>query len=300
MLKFIRDWMLLFAMLVGGIFYKVTGYISFLTPYLIFVMLLLTFSKLSPRDLRFNRLHWWLLTIQAVVSIGLYFLIAPYSPVIAGGVLICVLAPTATSAAVITGMLGGNVAFLTTYTLISSVAVAFIAPLLFSFIGVHGEIPFGMSFLVIARQLGPLLILPLVLAWGIRYALPSVHRFMLKINSWSFYLWTFALMIVTGMTVKFLVEHESPNPWTEIIMAGAALVICSGQFILGRYLGRKYNGDAVSAGQGLGQKNTILAIWMAQTYLNPLSSIAPAAYVLWQNLINSYQLWRKARINRRG
>jgi len=35
-----------------------------------------------------------------------------------------------------------------------------------------------------------------------------------------------------------------------------------------------------------------LAIWMAQTYLAPLSSIAPAAYVLWQNLINSWQLWR--------
>ena len=45
----------------------------------------------------------------------------------------------------------------------------------------------------------------------------------------------------------------------------------------------------------MGQKNTILAIWMAQTYLNPLSSIVPAAYVLWQNLINSYQLWRKQR-----
>jgi BASS family bile acid:Na+ symporter len=34
---------------------------------------------------------------------------------------------------------------------------------------------------------------------------------------------------------------------------------------------------------------------MAQTYLNPISSVAPAAYVLWQNCINSYQLWRKGR-----
>jgi len=41
----------------------------------------------------------------------------------------------------------------------------------------------------------------------------------------------------------------------------------------------------------LGQKNTILAIWMAQMYLNPISSIAPGAYVLWQNIINSYQVW---------
>ena len=49
----------------------------------------------------------------------------------------------------------------------------------------------------------------------------------------------------------------------------------------------------ISGGQALGQKNTILAIWMAHTYLNPLSSVAPGSYVLWQNIINSWQLWKK-------
>ena len=34
----------------------------------------------------------------------------------------------------------------------------------------------------------------------------------------------------------------------------------------------------------LGQKNTVLAIWMAYTYLNPLSSVGPGSYVLWQNI----------------
>ena len=45
--------------------------------------------------------------------------------------------------------------------------------------------------------------------------------------------------------------------------------------------------------EALGQKNTVLAIWMAYTYLNPLSSVGPGSYVLWQNIINSYQLWKK-------
>ena len=31
------------------------------------------------------------------------------------------------------------------------------------------------------------------------------------------------------------------------------------------------------------------------TYLNPLSSVAPAAYVAWQNTINSWQLYRHQR-----
>ena len=57
----------------------------------------------------------------------------------------------------------------------------------------------------------------------------------------------------------------------------------------------KYQGysDRISAGQALGQKNTVLAIWMAYTYLDPLSSVGPGSYVLWQNLFNSYQLWKK-------
>jgi BASS family bile acid:Na+ symporter len=54
-------------------------------------------------------------------------------------------------------------------------------------------------------------------------------------------------------------------------------------------------GDKVAGTQGLGQKNTVLAIWMALTYLNPISSVAPAAYVAWQNTINSLQLYFKAK-----
>ena len=68
------------------------------------------------------------------------------------------------------------------------------------------------------------------------------------------------------------------------------------QFWFGRRIGRKYD-DIVAGGQGLGQKNTILAIWMAQAYLNPISSIAPGAYVLWQNMINSWQVWRSRKKN---
>ena len=32
---------------------------------------------------------------------------------------------------------------------------------------------------------------------------------------------------------------------------------------------------------------------MAQSFLNPVSSIAPTAYIVWQNFVNSYQIYRK-------
>ncbi|HNP91885.1 bile acid:sodium symporter family protein [Macellibacteroides fermentans] len=296
MLKFIKDWMLPLAMLTGALSYRLVGYISFLTPYLIFTMLLLTFCKLSPREMRLHPLHKWLLLIQLVGCVVVYGLVYLYDPVVAQGALICVLAPTATSAAVITGMLGGSVAFLTNYVLLCNIGVAILAPVLFSFMGSQSEMPFFESFLFICRQVGPLLILPLVFAWSLRAFLPKLHARILSVHKLSFYLWAVALTIVTGSTVRFLVEQQDPDYTVEIGLAVVSLVICVGQFLLGRRLGKRY-GDPVSSGQGLGQKNTILAIWMAQVYLNPIASIAPAAYVLWQNSINSYQLWLKGRKN---
>lgn len=288
--------MLPLAMLTGALAYQVVGYLTFLTPYLIFTMLLLTFCKLSPREMRLHPLHKWLLLIQLVGCVVVYGLVYLYDPVVAQGALICVLAPTATSAAVITGMLGGSVAFLTNYVLLCNIGVAIMAPVLFSFMGSQSEMPFFESFLFICRQVGPLLILPLVFAWSLRAFLPKLHARILSVHKLSFYLWAVALTIVTGSTVRFLVEQQDPDYTVEIGLAVVSLVICVGQFLLGRRLGKRY-GDPVSSGQGLGQKNTILAIWMAQVYLNPIASIAPAAYVLWQNSINSYQLWLKGRKN---
>lgn len=80
-------------------------------------------------------------------------------------------------------------------------------------------------------------------------------------------------------------------------MAALALVaalMCMAQFYAGRVIGRRC-GDRIAGAQGLGQKNTVLAIWMALTYLNPIASVAPAAYVAWQNTINSLQLYFKTR-----
>lgn len=284
--------MLPLAMLSGAFFYEFFQMLAFLTPYLIFSMLFITYCKLSFQDLKFSRLHLWLLAIQIVGCLVVYYALVWFDPIVAEGCLICVLAPTATAAAVITGMLGGSVACLAAYTLISSLAVAVASPMIFTMLGEHAELTFWDSVFYICKQVMPLLVLPCVTALLLEKVLPAVHRQLKKLQILSFYLWALGLTIVTGKTVYFIVNQEGANVAEEWWMAALALVICVVQFILGRFIGRHY-GDPVSGGQGLGQKNTILAIWMAQVYMNPLSSIAPASYVLWQNIINSYQLWKK-------
>lgn len=291
MLKFFKDWTLPIAMLVGAVGYPLFVTLSFLTPVLIFTMLLLTFCKVSPQDLKPKPLHLWLLLIQIFGALAAYLLLYRLNKIVAEGVMVCIICPTATAAAVITSKLGGNAASLTTYTLIANVGAAVAVPLFFPLIEAQADICFGDSFLLILSKVFPLLICPFLLAWFLQRFLPKVHRVLLGYHELAFYLWALSLAIVTAQTLSSLI-HDPADGFTEILIALAALVACCLQFFLGKTLGSVYN-DRISGGQALGQKNTILAIWMAHTYLNPLSSVGPGSYVLWQNIINSWQLWKK-------
>ncbi len=295
MLKKFKSYSMPIAMTLGILLHQYIGQLAVVIPYLLFVMLLLTYSKLSLRNLRFTRMHLWLILFQIFGSLGIFFAVNPFQPVLAQGLLIVVMAPTATAAPVIAGMLKGDVASLTAYSLISNFTVALLAPLFFSYIG-YNELPFLSSFVEIARRVGFLLILPFAIALLINKYLPNTGKFIQSKSGFTFYIWTFSLAIVTARTVQFIVAQGSAHAWLEIAIAAGALLLCVIQFWLGRKIGRKMD-DTVAGGQGLGQKNTVLAIWMAQAFLHPLASIGPGAYVLWQNSVNSWQIWRQHKQN---
>ncbi|MDH6354873.1 BASS family bile acid:Na+ symporter [Dysgonomonas sp. PH5-45] len=280
------------SMCIGALFYPLLQHLSFLTPYLIFCMLLITYSNMRLKEIKPSRMHWWLLVLQLVGSVAVYWIVSFFNPVVAQGALICILTPTATSAVVITSMLGGNVAGLTAYTLLCNMAVAVCAPIIFAVVEPDSSIPFLEAVTVISKNIFLLLLLPLVLDIIIKRFFKRVHFFISRSQSVSFYLWNLALIIVTARTIQFISEQDDNNYYIEAVIAFVALVLCVCQFLVGKTIGSRYN-DRIAGGQAFGQKNTILAIWMAQTYLNPISSIGPGAYVLWQNVINSYQIWKK-------
>jgi len=293
MLKFLKDWTLPVAMFVGAAGYPLFIRLSFLTPTLIFAMLLLTFSKISLRELKPRPLHLWLLAIQLVAAVAVYLSLRGVNEVLAQAAMVCVICPTATSAAVITSKLGGSAASLTTYTLLINMAVAVVVPVMFPLIEPHPEVSFWTACSIILSKVFILLICPFLLSLLFRKVLPKVHHTLLGLHELAFYLWAFALAIVTSQILSSLLNYAE-DITIGILMAVVTFVICCLQFFLGKTLGSVYN-DRISGGQALGQKNTILAIWMAHTYLNPLSAVGPGFYVVWQNIINSWQLWKKRR-----
>lgn len=288
-LQKLRTYALPIAMIAGVVFHSIAGSLAFLTPYLLFAMLLVSYCKLDVITLRISPMYAWLLAIQLIFSWVVYGVVAIFNPVVAQGAFICLFCPTATSAPVIASLLGGNLSLLVGYSLVCNMAVALLAPIFFSFIGSHTELMFLDSVFIICKQVLPLLLLPLLLAVAMQRFFPRLHSAVRSRPNISFYLWIVALFIVVGRSVGFVMQQPLSYLPVEIALALIALICCIVQFVLGRKIGGRY-GDKVSGAQGLGQKNTVLAIWLALTYLHPIASIAPASYVIWQNIINSAQL----------
>lgn len=310
LLRLIKNWTLPLAMLAGtaGYFFFakipwfapvkpcLNGLVALLTPALIFAQLLLTFCKVEVHDLKPKGWHGWLLLFQtaACLVVAALLVCCPMEEMyreVFEGAMVCLICPTATAAAVITGKLGGSASSLTTYTLLSNLLAAVVVPLVFPWVEPHADVTFFAAFLKILSKVFPLLLLPFFMAWFLRVFVKKVHRCLLEFHDVAFYLWAVALAIVSGQTVRSLANSDAPV-FVEVLIALAGLAACCVQFYLGKRIGGHYN-DRISGGQALGQKNTVLAIWMSYTYLNPLSSVGPGSYVLWQNIINSCQLWKK-------
>ena len=284
--------MLPIAMVGGAIFYKWMGYLTFLSPYLIFLMLFITYCKIDFRHFRPGRFEAVLLVVQMLLAAAVYGILSLADHTVAEGVFICVFIPTATAAPVITSMLGGSITKVASYSLIGNLFVAVAGPLVLAAVGDHAELTFFQSFCLILSRVLPLLVLPILAALAVKWLVPGLHKKIIQRQQLSFYLWAIALFIVVGSCVSFAISHWTPdNTWSMISLAVGALAVCLMQFAVGRKVGG-YFGDKVAGGQGLAQKNTVLAVWLALAYMHPIASIAPAAYIAWQNMVNSWQLIR--------
>lgn len=286
--------MLPIAMLIGVVLHDYIHYVAFLSKYLIFIMLLITYCRVKLSDFHVGPYIWCLLAVQIPGALLAYWLLASFSHELAQGAFICIFCPTATAAPVITGMLGGSVPKVATYSLFSHIFVAFLTPVLLSYISPEADLPFVESVMAIAQSVLPLILGPLVLAALFQRFAPKVHEGIANHQGLSFYIWAVALIIVVGNSVSFLIRQPADQIPEMILLAAVSLVACIGLFWSGRKIGGHF-GDKISGAQSLGQKNTVLAVWLALTYLNPVVSAAPAAYVAWHNTVNSYQIYRKTR-----
>ena len=292
----IKSYVLPIAIVLGLLLHDYCAAFSVVVPYIIFTIILLTFTAVDITKLRFKPLFIWIILFQVVVSLGGYYLLRLFhvNEIIAEGVFIGVLCPVAASVAVVSTMLGADRNTVTSFSVIGNLMVSVVAPVYFSFIGVNQDLPFFTSFLHILRRIGTVIGLPFFIALALQLCLPKANAFLSRYKGLAFYLWAVALFLTLGQTIHFIFLNGKGN-WDSILWLGiSALLFCIIQFGLGKWIGSKY-GDTIAGGQLLGQKNSAMGIWMANHYLNPLASVFLAFYSVFQNLFNSWQLWYQGR-----
>ena len=307
--KFVKDWMLIIGIAAGAGIYLIYHSIPGIhcagpllldvcrkaQPCLLFAMLFLSFCKINPRDMRPRLWQLWLLLLQGGLFVG-FALLLMHCPegetrLILEAAMLCLICPTATACAVVTGKLGGNMAGVVTYTVLINLLVAVLVPSFVPLIHPQEGMDFAAAFWKILGKVFPLLIMPCLAAWLVRALLPGVHRFLLKYTHISFYIWAVSLTLAILMSTRALV-HSGGGVRLLGGIAAASLLTCIFQFWAGKAIGSRYE-SRITAGQSLGQKNTVFGIWMGYTFLDPVVSIAGGFYSIWHNVFNTWQLYRR-------
>ena len=148
--RFVKDWTLPLSMGVGAAAYllfaltpqldaagtAMAPFFAAILPLFMFLVLFVTFCKVDFRRLRPVAWHLWvgvfqLLFIGVLMGLTLGFHLQGSPLVLMEALLMCVISPCATAAAVVTQKLGGSLEQMTTYTFLSNFITALLVPLCF-------------------------------------------------------------------------------------------------------------------------------------------------------------------------
>ena len=310
--KFLKDWTLPVAIAVGTVVYLLFYLVPFLDgagdalgevvdtifPFMVFSTLFSTYCRIDFHQMRPHRWHIGVLLAQVVlVALNVWIIFRveadPEQKLLWESVLTCIIGPAATAAPVVTAKIGGNINTMTAYVVISAFASALMIPAAFPLLERGVSAGFWEMFFIILQKLAMVLVAPLVLGWCVQHYAKRLCAWIVSIPDLSFYLWSAQLAVTSGVTVRNIVNSDAALR-TLLMIAVLSLILCIVLFLVGRWIGTRL-GDEIDGGQASFQKNTALSIWVAYVYLNPVASVGAGCYVLWQNIINSLELWQYRR-----
>lgn len=309
LLRFLKDWTLPVAIAVGSVCYLTFWYVPQLDelgdtlggvvdavfPWMVFSTLFSTFCRIDFHQMRPHRWHIGVIVTQLVLialNVWLIMLVEGnlWQKLLLESLLTCIIGPAATAAPVVTAKIGGNINTMTAFVVLSSLVCSLTIPTVFPLLERGAGLDFWTAFLIILQKLAIVLLLPLALGWFMQHFAKRICVWIVSIPDLSFYLWAAQLSVTSGVTVRNIV-HSEAGLSLLLMIALLSLVLCFVQFAIGRGVGH-WLGDNINSGQASFQKNTALSIWVAYTYLNPMASVGAGCYVLWQNIINSLELWK--------
>lgn len=277
--------LVLLAALALGVLFPYGHEYTFLIRYLLMGMLFFSFLDIQfQRDI-INPVHFTLLIFTIAISVWVFLLLKIININLAQAAFITAIAPTAIGAPVIVSLIKGKVEFVTFSLLLSNISIALVIPFVVPLLmGSHYDISVG-------KILVPVIItitVPFAAAQLIKFASTAVWNKLIEWKEISFYVWMLNIYIASSDATHYISTELSGALGIVFQIALVSAILCGIFFAVGWFVGKK--NYPTESSQAMGQKNNAFSIWVAITFMNPLSVLGPIFYVFAQNLYISWQL----------
>ncbi len=281
-----KNFILLLSILCGILLPYGKEYV-FLIRYLLIVMLFFAFLDIKLNFSIIQKSHFYILVIIISTAIFLFLIINQFNHDLAQAAFITAIAPTAIAAPVIISLKKKKVEYVILSLLINNFVIALLIPFLLP------NIVRGTNVITIEAVLMPVIITiasPFVAANLVKRATPKLWQKLVSWKDYSFYILVINIYLAVSDAFTYIKSEMSSNLAIVFIIGLISAALCIINFSLGWFLGGKHY--PAEASQSLGQKNNAFVIWISTTFMNPLATLGPVFYILFQNIYISWELYR--------
>lgn len=287
MLKSLIRPAMIFAAFIAGFLIPQAASFQWLIRYILMAMLFIVFLRVRFGNLRPKKSHWRVLIANIAMGTTAWLcMLSAGSDTLAKTAFFTGIMPTASAAPVIVRFLGENVEFAVTAFLITNTGAAL------SMVGLIPLVTGNLTFDFLGKVAVSLLVvigIPMAAALLIRKIFKSASESRPWLSNLSFLMWVSMLFLTAASASHFIRSTPDLSPVILLKIALLSAVICICNFTLGYFIGEKrYRRES---SQVLGQKNTMLLLYLAMTYGGPLPALGPTFYVLWHNTWNAIQMY---------
>lgn len=276
---------LIFGTILLGILLPAGHHLTFLIRYFVMTMLFFAFLDVKLERAMVTTDHIKVALLNMTIPLLVFFVIQPFDLMIALAAFVICSAPTAAGAPVMAVFMKKKVSFVTASVILTSPLMAMVIPFTLPLVSqVEGDVNAWQILLPVAQ----VVFIPLILAQGIRNYWPKARAGLRKFHKIPFYLFLGNVYIASANATNYIL-HDELTAWYEFLWIALTIgVICIFQFKIGEWVGSKET--YVESGLALGRKNTMFALWVALTFINPVTGLGPIFYIVFHNAYNSWQI----------
>ncbi len=278
---------ILFAILLG-ILLPQGNELTFLIRYNLMLMLFLAFIGVDFKGKVLQIDHLIVVLINLCLPLTVFFLVQWYNYDLALVAFAVSVAPTAAGAPVIAVLLKSRIDFVTISVLLTNPMAAVTVPF---FLPIVANSSGSIQLTDVLIPVFSVVFIPLLINFLVRAISYKLHQWFLSFRSIAFYLFLFNVYIASAKATDFITHTTSTSLFFIISIGVVVMLMCLLQFLMGEFIGKQ--DWKMERSLSVGRKNTMFSIWVCLTFLTPVIALGPMFYILFQNIYNTWQMYRR-------